>query len=86
MAQVWPGRPCGPAQSGTSAHVPTQIVHKPVCAGSLLREWSFWKSVGATAWASEMMDCICWSLKVTRTFAGGIGKPCNLFETLFGNF
>lgn len=76
----------GPAQSRTSAHVPTLGVHKPVCAGSLLQRVEFLEVRGGYCMGIRNDGLYMLESQVTRTFAGGIGKPCNLFETLFGNF
>lgn len=42
---------------------PPQVCTSLCVLGACFREWSFWKSMGATAWASEVMDSIYWSLR-----------------------
>lgn len=59
---------------------------KPVCAGSLLQRVEFLEVRGGYCMGIRNDGLYMLESQVTRTIAGGIGKPCNLFETLFGNF
>ena len=76
----------GPAQSCTSIHVPTLGTHKPVCAESLLQRVEFLEVRGRYCMGIRNDGLYMLESQVTRTIVGGIGKPYNLFETLFGNF